>query len=175
MMLMWAFGSNLNLRQMMHRCPGARPLGSYYLTNTQLVFRGVADVVHRVGDPCPGGLWEITEANERDLDAYEGVSSGLYRKIFLKMRFKKTGKIRRCLVYQMMERGVMPPSKHYLSVIRQGYEDFGLDQDYLEEAVRKSWEDKALTSRLVRRRGKIKRARIPEPDPRFLWPQEFPE
>ena len=35
-----AYGSNLNLRQMAHRCPGAELLGYTYLENTRLIYRG---------------------------------------------------------------------------------------------------------------------------------------
>ncbi len=100
--------------------------------------------------------------DEETLDEYEGVDHGLYRKVRLSFNFVKTGKVRKCLVYQMNETGVMPPDSRYLQSIRQGYDDFGLDQAYLDEAVRRAWEDKKLTSRLIRRRRGIKRAKVPE-------------
>ena len=42
--LYFAYGSNLNLTQMANRCPQAKQLGSAYLPNWRLVFRGVADI-----------------------------------------------------------------------------------------------------------------------------------
>jgi hypothetical protein len=160
-MLYWAYGSNTNLRQMAVRCPTARAIGPFHLNDSRLVFRGVADVEYAEGEHCPGALWTIQREDEEALDNYEGVEHGLYRKVWLSFKFVKTNKVRRCLVYQMNETGVMPPDSHYLQSIRQGYADFGLDQAYLDEAVRRAWEDKELTSRLIHRRRGIKRAKVP--------------
>ena len=35
-----AYGSNLNVRQMMHRCPGAKPVGKMVLEGYELLFKG---------------------------------------------------------------------------------------------------------------------------------------
>ena len=60
-MLCFAYGSNLNLHQMLGRCPAAKPLGRFDLDDARPVFRGVADVRYADGKSCPGGLWEVTQ------------------------------------------------------------------------------------------------------------------
>ena len=35
----------------------------------------------------------------------------------------------------MNDDGIMPPDKYYLSVVVQGYRDFGLDLNYLQAAI----------------------------------------
>lgn len=140
----WAYGSNLNLRQMARRCPRAKSAGTFYVTGAKLVFRGVADVVMEEGALCPGGLWKITAECERALDQYEGVGSGLYVKKYFKVRRNKH--VYKCLFYQMRnERGVVPPGQLYLDSIVQGYRDFGLDVDYLDVAVQEAWGNKEMT------------------------------
>ncbi len=160
-LLYWAYGSNLCINAMKHRCPGAVKLQALTLDDGALVFRGVADVVHREGSTVPGGLWLITDEHERTLDTYEGVRSRLYLKRYLTLLVK--GEKKRCLYYQMsMSRGVMPPCDQYLQVIAEGYEDFGLPLEKLDTALRDSWNDKKVTESLRRRheaRGSAKLAR----------------
>jgi hypothetical protein len=151
-MLYFAYGSNLNVRHMLRRCPAARKMGSFHLSHARLVFRGVADVEYDEEESCPGGLWNITRECEEELDKYEGVDSGLYQKVNLKARMVATGKIRKILVYQMCCDGIMPPDEHYLRTITQGYKDFGLDLNYLDMALQRSWSDKDKTKFLKGRR-----------------------
>lgn len=74
-----AYGSNLNLRQMARRCPTATVVGTGWVHNYQLTFRGVATIVPKENSSVPVGIWEIDEAAEQALDRYEGYPH-LYRK-----------------------------------------------------------------------------------------------
>jgi hypothetical protein len=125
----FAFGSNLNVRDMRHRCPGAVPHDSALVENGRLVFRGVADVACEMGYRVPVGVWKITPENERALDRYEGVGAGFYEKYDIPYGDDKA------LIYFMTAEGIFPPSQHYVDTIRQGYRDFGLDEKYLDAAV----------------------------------------
>ncbi|MDC7784782.1 gamma-glutamylcyclotransferase [Rhodoplanes sp. TEM] len=139
-MLYVAYGSNLNKEQMARRCPLAKPIAHFTLPDARLVFRGVADVERSEGDEVECGLWEITKACERALDRYEGVSSGLYRKEYLKLAVTRDGKrkARRALIYLMNSDHYDMPSAYYLGVIRKGYKDFGIDFAKLTAAVEKT-------------------------------------
>lgn len=150
--LYWAYGSNLNLMHMARRCPHAEPVGPLNLVHGQLVFRGVADVTVKKNSEVPGGLWRITRQCERSLDSYEGVGSRLYLKRFFTVVDAETGRSEDVLFYQMStHRGRMPPSEHYLQTIVDGYEDFGLDREYLNVALAEAWEQKEVT-RMLRSR-----------------------
>ena len=114
--LYFAYGSNLNKSQMALRSPTAKALGSAYFPNWRLVFRGVADIEE--GDEqalLPVGIWSIEEPDEAALDRYEGVSSGLYRKV----------EINGMLTYRMNSSGTYSPSS---------YRDFSLDTSELYNA-----------------------------------------
>lgn len=147
--LYWAYGSNLCEEAMKMRCPGARKVGPLYVPDAALIFRSCADVVYRKGWECPGGLWRITPECERAMDIYEGVKNGLYEKRYLILVIK--GRRHRCLFYMMNEGGVMPPPQSYLETIVQGYKDFGLDLNHLDQALEYSWEKKNKTPYLRRR------------------------
>jgi hypothetical protein len=147
-----AYGSNLNIAAMAQRCPRAEPLYPLILDNAALVFRGVADMVHRKGSRCPLGIWSITRECEKALDRYEGVKgqNGMYVRRWFTLQMHN-GLNRPVLFYQMRERGVCPPSVHYLQVIEQGYRDFGLDPAVLEVAVEEAWKERQVTPRIATR------------------------
>lgn len=143
--VMFAYGSNLNVKQMAQRCPNAVRLGRLRLDNWRIVFRGVADCVREPGAVCYGGVWRITDECERALDIYEGVDAGMYRKEYIPIKKLQDGTTG-MLVYCMNSTGIMPPSKRYFGVIRQGYRDFKIPTDgitLLHDALRESWNDKA--------------------------------
>lgn len=161
--LYWAYGSNLNLAHMARRCPQAEPVGPLNLLHGQLIFRGVADVTVKKDSEVPGGLWRITRRCEHSLDAYEGVSSRLYLKRFFTVQDEETGQLEDVLFYQMQtKRGRMPPSQHYLQTIVDGYEDFGLDRRFLDEALQDSWEQKEVTRHLRERHDRRGRPSLAE-------------
>jgi len=144
MTLYFAYGSNLNLSQMSRRCPDAVPLDKIYLPDTQLVFRGVADVVYKQGSICPGGLWKLTPRCEAALDRYEGYrddQSGMYRKEYVQVDGLPDGETE-VMVYAMNSTGIYPPSNGYYDGIVQGYRDFGLKQAELRMALKRSHDDK---------------------------------
>lgn len=153
-MLYYAYGSNLDVQQMAHRCPNAKPLGRFRLKGWRLVFRGVADCIEEPGAVCYGGIWRITPHCEYALDIYEGVSGGLYRKHYIPVKETDHGETE-MLIYTMSSTGIMPPSQSYLGTIRRGYRDFAMPRAayrILDEAVCTSWDDKAPTHAERRRR-----------------------
>ena len=127
----FAYGSNLNLKQMASRAPTARPLGAAYLVGWKLVFRRVADIV-----PCdnlgllPIGMWRLNSADEDALDKYEGWPK-TYRKV----------EINGMMTYQMNKGSFSEPSDRYFHTILQGYADFGLDPELLYRAREQKYYD----------------------------------
>jgi hypothetical protein len=145
MTLYFAYGSNLNKDQMKRRCPAAKPLCKMQLRDWLLVFRGVADIIRSPGSFVNGAAWAITAECEEELDLYEGVSSGLYRKEYLPVApIEIDGQWHdEMLVYVMNSDGIFPPSKGYLTTIRDGYRDFALPMGPLNAAVEASYDNKA--------------------------------
>ncbi len=132
-MLYFAYGSNLNVRQMALRCPDAEKVGPADLRDHRLVFKGVADVIPARGVTVRGGLWKITPECEVALDRYEGVKSGLYRRVWVDVQTRQgTSK---ALCYRMNRGEYAPPMEYYLDTIIQGFRDFGLHPRSLRDAV----------------------------------------
>jgi len=138
------------------RCPTARPLGKFVLKDARLVFRVYADLELEPGAEVPCALWSINEADERALDRYEGFGhrAGYFKEFIL---LKYAGRPRKAMLYLMNAgEGVAPPSESYVETIRQGYQDFGIDQRYLDAALRHSWDEKRHNEITRARRAKQK-------------------
>ncbi len=77
----FAYGSNMDVRQMLARCPSSRCLGSARLDGYRLAFTrrsvisgsGVADVVPAAGDEVWGVVYELDERDLEQLDRKEGL------------------------------------------------------------------------------------------------------
>lgn len=65
------------------RCPKAKLIGSARLPEHTFLInqRGYASITAAQNRVVHGLLWTLTEADEKTLDRYEGVSKGLYRKV----------------------------------------------------------------------------------------------
>ncbi|KAF5249386.1 hypothetical protein FANTH_5267 [Fusarium anthophilum] len=89
--LYFAYGSNLHLAQMAHRCPGSVFKGKATLEahRWQINERGVANVVESGSDHSVEGLlYMIGPKDERTLDRSEGVSKGFYQKYLMRVSFE---------------------------------------------------------------------------------------
>ena len=145
-----AYGSNLNMRQMRIRCPSARIIGTSVLEDYELLFKGsktgsYLTVEKKPGSSVPVGVWEVTPADEKALDRYEGFPNFYYKKeLTLPIKGIRTGKVRkrRGFVYIMHEnRPIGIQSIHYIQTCIQGYEDFGFDWVALIDAYFKCGEE----------------------------------
>ena len=133
-----AYGSNMNLEQMAHRCPRAKVIGSGILKDYKLTFRGrykgVANIEPCKGKEVPIVLWEISDECERALDVYEGYPS-LYVKEEVEVIVDD--KPVKTMVYIMAREYtdmVAVPTEYYFNVIVRGYLDNALDTLPLEIA-----------------------------------------
>jgi gamma-glutamylcyclotransferase (GGCT)/AIG2-like uncharacterized protein YtfP len=130
-MLYFAFGSNLNQKQMKRRCKDSKYIGCYSLRNYKLVFRnfflggGVADVQKHKNSSVLGAIYKISKKDEKKLDEYED-----FPKTYIKRYFKLLGK--KVMFYYMPKKSKhIPPSKRYLNLIIQGYKDCGYRNNYI--------------------------------------------
>lgn len=149
-----AYGSNLNKEQMEWRCPGARVVGTGFLEDYELLFKGsktgaYCTVERKPGAKVPVAFWETTAEDEENLDRYEGCPTFYYKQRHeFKVRDKKTGKVstRDGYIYIMHEdRPLGIPSRAYMHTCLQGYRDFGFDPEVLLKALAETKERMDLT------------------------------
>lgn len=141
-----AYGSNLNIRQMRYRCPGAKPIGISAIPDYELLYKGSKTGAYLTIEPKNGSLvpiavWAVTADDEKRLDIYEGYPNFYYKKeIRLPVKLA-SGKIRKvnAFVYIMHEeRSIAIPSMTYIRTCEEGYRNFGFDVKYLDRAYMRS-------------------------------------
>lgn len=144
-----AYGSNLNVKQMKMRCPGATILGTAKLKDYELLFKGsktgsYLTIEKKEGSTVPIVVWEVTESDEKSLDRYEGYPIFYYKKE-MKLQYKgiRTGKRRTvdAFVYIMNEENpIGVPSIYYMKTCIDGYDTFYFDKNILINTYKKSME-----------------------------------
>ncbi len=171
-----AYGSNLNLRQMSHRCPTAKFMGSGVIEGYELQFKGrdkssFATIAPKEGCKVPVGVFEIGIQDEMRLDVYEGFPNHYFKQdVPVKMN-DQTIKGMAYIMDLKMEFGM--PSPYYYQVVQQGYQDCGLDTEILEQAVLDS--TKKYYESAMDRRPKIYFVRKEEVEPNDLEEDELKE
>jgi len=134
-----AYGSNMNIEQMMNRCPGAKVIGVGEVANYKLTFRGigtgVANIERSKEGTVPIVLWEVTARCEKALDIYEG-----YPRLYVKSDIEvatNEGLVQAMAYVMCRKYEGMPakPSHHYLDIISEGYADNKIALIALDEAV----------------------------------------
>ena len=132
MMLYFAYGSNLHHFQMKRRCKDSVFLKKITLKDYRLTFRSkyrAADKKTKKNSLVPGGLFEISNSDEKKLDIYED-----YPNLYKKYYFSYYGK--RVMTYTMVKKTSFKfPTERYLNVVKKGYSDCDLDFRFLKKAL----------------------------------------
>ena len=129
-MYYFAYGSNLNKKQMMERCPDSKPVFTATLPNYKLVFAGwsrqwrggIASIKSFRGDRVRGAIYEVSEQCLRQLDRFE---SG-YNRFKVTVLGEDSEPIEAITYIKAGQLEETPPSKEYLAVIQQGLRDWRL-------------------------------------------------
>jgi gamma-glutamylcyclotransferase (GGCT)/AIG2-like uncharacterized protein YtfP len=131
-MLYFAYGSNLNHFQMKRRCKDSIFLKKINLKDFRLTFRSkyrAADIEPKKNSIVPGGLYEISKSDEKKLDVYEDFPF-LYKKLYFYYYGNKI------MTYLMVKKTSFKyPTERYYKVVKRGYKDCNLDENYLKKAL----------------------------------------
>ena len=142
-----AYGSNLNMKQMAVRCPGATPIGVALINDYGLLFRGSQTGSYLTIEPKKGmqvycGAWVVSANHEKSLDIYEGFPNFyIKREMEVKVRMfdkisaeidvdrklgKKTKTMKAFFYTMRMDRPLGVPTSHYVRTCIDGCADFGI-------------------------------------------------
>lgn len=136
--LYFAYGSNLSIEQIKHRCPDTVLIQQYTLSNWELAFCPHGDIRQNAGAVVHGALYRLSPHDESVMDTYE-IN---YHKIYFAVTLEG-GQTQQCMTYMANERQLWAPPPHdYFNRIRIGYEDWKIATDPLFNAYRKSSGDK---------------------------------
>jgi hypothetical protein len=134
--LYFAYGSNMDPKQMATRCPDARAIGQVSLADWEVRIgtRGVATVVDVPGSQTWGVLWALSPSDERSLDHHEGVAAGRYRREILTVHGVETAHAALIYIEEFVDDGAPLPG--YLERILEGARAFGLPEEYCVRLAR---------------------------------------
>lgn len=133
-MYYFAYGANLSRKQMLELCPDAKPRFGATLPGYQLIFTGrgsrkapggQASIKRIKGEKVMGGIYEITERCLRALDQQKGYPS-LYNRANVVVFTGLDEPVEAITHVKVEQSEETAPSKEYLSIIRQGYQEWGL-------------------------------------------------
>jgi gamma-glutamylcyclotransferase (GGCT)/AIG2-like uncharacterized protein YtfP len=130
----FAYGSNLSRKQMLGRCPDAKPEFKAILPGHKLIYTGrsrewqnggVASIKPSKGKTVIGALYGISEECLASLDIYEGYPT-VYDRMSVTV-FTEFGEPVEAIAYiKVRQSDETQPSREYLDTIRDGYEDWGI-------------------------------------------------
>ena len=134
-----AYGSNMDPAQMLRRCPSSPHTGTGWIQGWRLTFGAeeygwegaLATLVPDEDHSVFVALYDLTEADEQALDAWEGADRGLYRKLRLLVHTLTGDQVAWVYVLDAFEGGL--PSARYLGALADAAEAAGAPDDYLAE------------------------------------------
>lgn len=142
-MYYFAYGSNMNHKQMKKRCPSCKFVKKVFLKEYKFLYDGyskcrkgaVANIIESKSDIVWGGLFEINEDNLAALDCYEGYPTSYKKK---KVRVEdEHGEI--CLAWTYLREGkdLSKPSEDYRNIVVQGAHYCNLSEEYIKSVLLK--------------------------------------
>ncbi len=138
-----AYGSNLSPDRMAQRAPHSPLRGSGWLTDWRLTFGGgdlswegpLCSLVEDPGHQVYVALYDLTPADEKSLDQWEGVDIGLWTKIRVRVNTLDGDVIAWVYVLNAYEGGL--PTARYLGMLAEAAEAGGAPDDYVAELRRR--------------------------------------
>lgn len=132
-MLYFAYGSNLNRKQMSQLCPDSKPKLLATLPNHKLIFTGwsrqwrggTASIRPVKGEKVIGGIYDISDRDLRALDKHEGFPA-IHDRVNKKVITEADDFVEVVVYIKRDQADETKPSKEYLVVIQQGYRDWGI-------------------------------------------------
>ena len=130
----FAYGSNMGVRDMGARCPGATLVGAAALDGFEFRINrhGYATVVPMRGKTVFGALWRLTARDWPPLDEYEGVREGLYARARVTVRLLDGGGVK-ATIYRAANASRGVPRRRYFQEMLQAARDLSLPESYIGE------------------------------------------
>ena len=132
-MYYFAYGANLNKKLMLQHCPESKQKFIATLHNYKLIFvgwsrqwrGGVASIRTFSGGRVSGAIYELTDRDFSLLDKREGFPRD-YGHINVKVNNEDGESVEAVTYIRAGQAEETSPSPDYLSVVQQGYRDWGL-------------------------------------------------
>lgn len=139
----FAYGSNLNHKQMKERCPNSKFFKRAYLEGYMFVYDGyspyrkgaVANIIPKEKSIVWGAIWEIDDHCLKELDRYEGYPH-VYDRKEVCVKDDDGNEYKAWVYYREGEKEGIPSSE-YRKTILEGAKECGLPEDYIKKYILK--------------------------------------
>ena len=139
MALYAAYGSNMDPAQMLERCPHSPQRGTGWLEGWRLTFGGedigwdgaLTTVVEDATERVFVVLYDVPEIDEKELDSWDGVTLGFYRKLKVRVQTEEAGAALAWLYVRDAYVGGLPAARH-LTILVDSAVKAGAPADYVE-------------------------------------------
>lgn len=136
-MLYFAYADNMDVDTMAERTVTFEKVCTGRARDYRLVFQkpaadgsGRADLANDRGNVAEGVIWDVPENSLANLDVYEDVEKGHYRRDTITVQTSRGEMV--CVTYRAAKfRHGLKPTKEYLQTILRGAEMHRLSPDYL--------------------------------------------
>lgn len=133
-MYYFAYGTNLNKKQMAERCPGSKPKFGAVLPNYKLIFTGwsrqwkggTASIKPFKGEKVVGAVYEILDSDLRKLDRFQDYPT-TYNRLNVTVWTDDSDPVKAVTYIKNEQSPETKPSPELLTAIRQGYRDWQID------------------------------------------------
>jgi gamma-glutamylcyclotransferase len=133
-MYYFAYGSDLEKKQMVQPCPDSKAKFSAVLPNYKLIFTGwsrqwkggTASIKPFRGDKVRGAVYEISDSDLRKLDKFEDYPT-TYNRLNVTVWTDDCDPVEAVTYIKNEQSPETKPSPEYLAVIRQGYRDWDIE------------------------------------------------
>ena len=134
--LHFAYGSNMCVPMMRHRCPTARLGGCAVLPGYRFIITqdGFASIISAPGGCVHGLLWRLTPRDLAALNAYEQIDSGLYRAATMAVVANRRSLAALVFIGRSRVRG--EPRPGYMDLIAAAARDAGFPPHYVRTLAR---------------------------------------
>lgn len=125
--LYFAYGSNTNTDRFLHRVPSGKYVGKATLDDYKFKWYRRADIVPREDKKVEGVLWEIPRNELATLDTHEP----RYERVTVTV---ETNRSVRAETYVMKKPDPRKPSKRYVKLIKEGYQENELPMHQIKKS-----------------------------------------
>jgi gamma-glutamylcyclotransferase (GGCT)/AIG2-like uncharacterized protein YtfP len=132
--LYFAYGSNMNFKQMETRCPGAIFVCQARVNNWSYFINGngYAGIEENLNSYTLGCVWKLGDNHLKSLDEYEAVKEGYYDRTTIQASLVPTGVKNETIVYLSNNRKYGKPARHYQKEVLEGARQVGLPENYIQ-------------------------------------------
>lgn len=136
MTLHFAYGSNMSRSGMASRCREAEAVGVAVLQDYRFIIMadGYASVEPARGQDVYGVLWRLSARDLSNLNAYENLQAGLYRRVMLPVLYERV--TLNALVYVGRSGIEGRPRPGYMDTVIDSAREWDLPHDYVESLRR---------------------------------------